>query len=55
VKGKDWEGRLPPEQVVICRDCGIEIVYLDTVTDSSSRLLRQYLSALATTDVSAKP
>ena len=55
VKGKDWEGRLPPEQVAICRDCGIEVVYLDTVTDSSSRLLKQYLSALATADVSAKP
>jgi cytidyltransferase-like protein len=43
VKGKDWEGRLPPEQVVICRDSGIEVVYLDTVMDSSSRLLKQYL------------
>lgn len=42
VKGKDWEGRLPPEQVTICRECGIEVVYLDTVFDSSTRLLRQY-------------
>ncbi len=42
VKGKDWEGRLPPDQVVICGDCGIEVVYLDTVFDSSSRLLKQY-------------
>lgn len=42
VKGSDWEGRLPAEQVAICRDCGIEVVYLDTVLDSSSRLLRQY-------------
>lgn len=42
VKGKDWEGRLPPDQVVICRDCGIEVVYLDTVLDSSSRLLKQF-------------
>lgn len=42
VKGKDWEGRLPPDQVVICRECGIEVVYLDTVLDSSSRLLKQY-------------
>ena len=42
VKGKDWEGRLPPEQVTICRECDIEVVYLDTVLDSSSRLLRQY-------------
>lgn len=42
VKGKDWEGRLPPDQVTICRDHHIEIVYLDTVLDSSSRLLRQF-------------
>jgi cytidyltransferase-like protein len=43
VKGKDWEARgLPPDQVVICRECDIEVVYLDTVMDSSSRLLKQY-------------
>jgi cytidyltransferase-like protein len=42
VKGKDWDGRLPAEQVVICRDHGVEIVYLDTVLDSSSRLLQQF-------------
>lgn len=42
VKGRDWEGRLPPDQVVICRECDIEVVYLDTVLDSSSRLLQQY-------------
>jgi cytidyltransferase-like protein len=42
VKGRDWEGRLPSDQVTICRECGIEVVYLDTVLDSSSRLLQQY-------------
>jgi cytidyltransferase-like protein len=42
VKGKDWEGRLPPDQVMICRECGIDVVYLDTVLDSSSRLLKQF-------------
>lgn len=42
VKGKDWDGRLPPEQVAICREHGIEIVYLDTVIDSSSRILEQF-------------
>lgn len=44
IKGKDWEGRLPPDQVVICREHGIEVVYLDTVLDSSSRLLQQFAS-----------
>jgi cytidyltransferase-like protein len=42
VKGEDWKGRLPAAQVDICREHGIEIVYLDTVTDSSSRLLREF-------------
>ena len=43
VKGSDWRARgLPPEQIDICREFGIEIVYLDTVLDSSSRILRNY-------------
>ena len=44
VKGNDWAGRLPSEQVAICQEHGIEIVYLDTVLDSSSRLLQQFAS-----------
>jgi cytidyltransferase-like protein len=44
VKGKDWDGRLPPEQVAICGEHGIGIVYLDTVLDSSTRLLQQFAS-----------
>lgn len=42
VKGKDWDGRLPLEQVRICAEHGIEVVYLDTVIDSSSRILKSY-------------
>jgi cytidyltransferase-like protein len=42
LKGKDWDGRLPPEQVETCRELGIRIDYLDTVTESSSRLLAEY-------------
>jgi cytidyltransferase-like protein len=42
VKGKDWQDRLPPEQVTICREHAIEIVYLDTVLDSSSRILERF-------------
>jgi cytidyltransferase-like protein len=42
VKGKDWDGRLPPAQITICREHGIGIVYLDTVLDSSTRLLQQF-------------
>lgn len=44
VKGKDWEGRLPEEQIAICEEAGTEIVYLDTVLDSSSAVLRRFLS-----------
>ncbi|HEY3158239.1 MAG TPA: adenylyltransferase/cytidyltransferase family protein [Vicinamibacterales bacterium] len=44
VKGKDWEGRLPPDQVRICAEHGIGVVYLDTVVDSSSRILKSYLA-----------
>jgi cytidyltransferase-like protein len=46
VKGKDWDGRLPPAQVRICLDYGIEVVYLDTVFDSSTRILRNYNAQL---------
>jgi cytidyltransferase-like protein len=49
VKGRDWEGRLPPEQVRICADHGIGVVYLDTVLDSSSRLLEQFLTGKQST------
>jgi cytidyltransferase-like protein len=43
VKGKDWAGKLPAAQVAICSEHGIEIVYLDTVLDSSSRLLQEFV------------
>jgi cytidyltransferase-like protein len=42
VKGSDWRDRLPAEQIAICAEHGIEVVYLDTVLDSSSRILKEY-------------
>jgi cytidyltransferase-like protein len=45
IKGADWRGRLPPAQIDICREHGTEIVYLDTVLDSSTRILREYAAA----------
>ena len=39
IKGKDWEGRLPAAEAEVCRELGIRILYLDTIRDSSSRLL----------------
>ena len=51
VKGKDWESRLPSDQLRICAEHGIGIVYLDTdtVSDSSTRILEQFLSSKQTT------
>ena len=43
VKGIDWRGRLPARQVEICGRFGIELVYLDTVQDSSSRILQRFI------------
>jgi bifunctional ADP-heptose synthase (sugar kinase/adenylyltransferase) len=42
VKGSDWRGRLPEEQLEICAEGGVEIVYLDTVINSSTEVLREY-------------
>jgi len=41
-KGADWEGRLPHEELDACRDGGTEIVFLDTVVDSSTDVLRRF-------------
>jgi bifunctional ADP-heptose synthase (sugar kinase/adenylyltransferase) len=42
-KGADWRGRLPDEERAICETAGTEIVYLDTVIDSSTDVLRRFL------------
>jgi cytidyltransferase-like protein len=42
VKGADWRGRLPAEEEAICAEAGIEVVFLDTVTNSSSAILERY-------------
>jgi bifunctional ADP-heptose synthase (sugar kinase/adenylyltransferase) len=41
-KGVDWRGRLPADETRICRDVGTEVVFLDTVTHSSSDILERY-------------
>jgi SAM-dependent methyltransferase len=48
VKGADWEGRLPPEQLSACGRVGTEIVYIPTPKDSSTARLRAW--ALADAD-----
>ena len=42
VKGKDWENRLPEEQLVACSLYGVQVAYLGPVTDSSSDALRRW-------------
>jgi cytidyltransferase-like protein len=41
-KGADWEGRLPDEERDVCDRHEVEIVYLDTVVDSSTDVLRRF-------------
>ena len=42
VKGRDWEGRLPRVEQRICAEHQIEVVYADTVINSSSDLIRDF-------------
>jgi cytidyltransferase-like protein len=42
VKGADWRARLPQEERDVCARHAIEIVYLDSVTDSSTAVLERY-------------
>ena len=46
VKGADWRGRLPDDEVAACEELAIEPVFLDTVLDSSTRILERFASAL---------
>jgi glycerol-3-phosphate cytidylyltransferase len=44
IKGADWQHRgLPATEVEVCEQNGIEMVYLDTILDSSTRLTRRFL------------
>ena len=42
IKGKDWEGKLPKEQIDICRKYGIKILFTDSIPIYSSRILDDY-------------
>lgn len=48
-KGRDWEGRLPIEEIEACERAGTTIVYLDTVLASSTGLLDKCLERYAAT------
>jgi len=42
IKGADWSGRLPSEQIDVCARFGIPIHYTETPMDSSSSLLADW-------------
>ena len=52
IKGSDWvaRGGVPSEEKEICQKLGIEIMYLDTVTNSSSRLLAEWSASPASVE-----
>jgi D-beta-D-heptose 7-phosphate kinase/D-beta-D-heptose 1-phosphate adenosyltransferase len=41
-KGADWRGRLPDEEMRVCEETGVEIAFLDTVSESSTAILDRY-------------
>jgi len=43
VKGSDWRGKLPAEEMKICDELGIEVVYVDCPRDSSTRILQTFM------------
>jgi glycerol-3-phosphate cytidylyltransferase-like family protein len=47
VKGNDWiaRGGVPTEEQQLCDELGIEVKYLETVTNSSSKLLADWAAA----------
>jgi cytidyltransferase-like protein len=42
IKGRDWKGKLPEDEMAACAEVGTVIDYTDTVTQSSSTLLADY-------------
>jgi glycerol-3-phosphate cytidylyltransferase-like family protein len=48
VKGDDWRGRLPQEEIDLCARLGVEVVFVDTVLDSSTAILGRYRDREAT-------
>jgi hypothetical protein len=43
IKGTDWlqRGGVPQDEVEVCQKLGIKIQYVDTVLNSSSKLIEQ--------------
>lgn len=43
IKGSDWDGRLPEVETQVCRRNGVEVKFVDTVVDSSSKRIEALL------------
>jgi len=45
IKGNDWvvRGGVPNAEAAVCAEFGIEVVYLPTVTNSSSKILSEWV------------
>jgi cytidyltransferase-like protein len=41
-KGSHWAGHLPEDEVAVCAEVGTEVVFLETVTNSSTEILERY-------------
>jgi cytidyltransferase-like protein len=52
VKGVDWKGRLPEIERRICSEHRIEVVYVDTVINSSSALIEDFVKRCRSTQLS---
>jgi glycerol-3-phosphate cytidylyltransferase-like family protein len=46
IKGNDWvaRGGVPKVEADVCEEFGIEVVYLPTVTNSSSKILKDWVN-----------
>lgn len=55
IKGLDWKDRgLPETELEVCREYNIEIVYLDSILDSSTKMVDQFLRNNCNSFVSGK-
>ena len=51
-KGLDWKGKLPNEELETCSVLGIDIIFLDTVTNSSSSILKDFINRIKSSELS---
>jgi cytidyltransferase-like protein len=43
VKGADWRGRLPRDEIAVCDRFAIEVIYCDTLRNSSTAVLETFI------------